>query len=79
MRARQVLVFLVTPTDDKGQGGGGLDPKHWSASGYGDTDPVATNQTPEGRGKNRRVELILMPNVEEMLDLQSLATGKAKR
>lgn len=52
--------------------GGGLNPKRWSASGYGQTDPIAANDTPEGRGKNRRVELILMPDVEEMLDLKSL-------
>jgi len=71
MRAREVLVFLVTPAEGKG-GGGGLDGKHWSASGYGDTDPVVGNDTPAGRGKNRRVELILLPNVEEMLDLKSL-------
>jgi len=52
--------------------GGNLNPKHWSASGYGQTDPIAANDTPEGRKKNRRVELILMPDVEEMLDLKSL-------
>lgn len=52
--------------------GGNLNPKRWSASGYGQTDPIVTNDSPEGRGKNRRVELILMPDVEEMLDLKSL-------
>jgi chemotaxis protein MotB len=71
MRARQVLVFLVSPPDSK-DGGGGLDAAHWSASGYGETDPVVANDSPAGRGKNRRVELILMPDVEEMLDLKSL-------
>jgi chemotaxis protein MotB len=52
--------------------GGNLNPRRWSASGYGQTDPIATNDNPEGRAKNRRVELILMPDVEEMLDLKSL-------
>ncbi len=73
MRAREVLVFLVSPKDAKGKGGGGLEPERWSAAGYGATDPVASNAGPDGRRKNRRVELILLPDVEEMLDLKSLA------
>jgi chemotaxis protein MotB len=52
--------------------GGNLNAKHWSASGYGQTDPIVANDSPEGRKKNRRVELVLMPDVEEMLDLKSL-------
>jgi chemotaxis protein MotB len=68
MRARSVLAFLT----GTGDGGGGLDPKNWSAAGYGDTDPVANNDSDEGREKNRRVELVVMPNVEEMLNLNSL-------
>lgn len=68
MRARSVLAFLSGPEES----GGGLDPKNWSAAGYGDTDPVANNDSDEGREKNRRVELVVMPNVEEMLNLNSL-------
>jgi chemotaxis protein MotB len=30
-----------------------------SAQGFGDADPVASNDTPEGRAQNRRVELTL--------------------
>lgn len=71
MRARTVLVFLISKVDSK-DGGGGLDPTHLHAAGYGETDPVAPNTTPVEREKNRRVELVLMPNVEEMLDLKSL-------
>ncbi len=69
MRAREVLVFLVDP-DTKN--GGGLKGANWSAVGYGDTDPVTSNDTPEGRQGNRRVELVVMPNVEEMIDLKTI-------
>ena len=71
MRARQVLLYLIAPVDSK-RGGGGLSPERLHAAGYGDTDPVASNATPEGRQQNRRVELVLMPDVEEMLDIRSL-------
>lgn len=71
MRARSVLVYLIAPTDSK-EGGGGLDPSRLHAAGYGDTDPVADNSTDAGRQQNRRVELVLMPDVGEMLDLRSL-------
>jgi chemotaxis protein MotB len=70
MRARSVLAFLTTSLDDDG---GGLDPTHWSAAGYAATDPVADNDSDEGREQNRRVELVVLPNVEEMLNLNSLA------
>lgn len=70
MRARAVLTYLVT---GQAEGGGGLEPRNWSAAGYADTDPLANNDTPEGRAKNRRVELVVLPNVEEMLNLNSLA------
>jgi len=71
MRAREVLVYLITPLDAK-DGGGGLAPDHLHAAGYGDTDPVVKNDTDADRQQNRRVELVLMPDVEEMLDLKSL-------
>jgi chemotaxis protein MotB len=70
MRARSVLAFLTAPSEENG---GGLKPANWSAAGYGDTDPVASNDAEEGRQKNRRVELVVQPNVEEMLNLNSLA------
>jgi chemotaxis protein MotB len=80
-RSRQVLLFLTSPAGDKAskdpkkQGGGGLDTKHWSASGFGDTDPQAgtvDHQSNEEQGKNRRVELVLQPNVEEMLNISKI-------
>ncbi len=71
MRGRQVLVYLVGAMEGE-KGGGGLNPRQLHCAGYGDTDPVADNSTDEGREANRRVELVLMPDVEEMLDLKSL-------
>jgi chemotaxis protein MotB len=68
MRAREVLTFLVSP----GPKGGGLNPGKWSAAGFSDTDPIKANDTPEGKQANRRCELVVVPNVEEMLDLKSL-------
>jgi chemotaxis protein MotB len=74
MRAREVLVFLITTRDPKDpkKSGGGLEAMRLHAAGYGETDPVAKNDTDDGRQQNRRVELVLMPDVEEMLDLRSL-------
>jgi chemotaxis protein MotB len=72
MRARQVLLYLIAPLDPKKGTGGGLNPTKLHAAGYGETDPVAKNDTDDGRQQNRRVELVLLPDVEEMLDLRSL-------
>ncbi|MEW6718966.1 MAG: OmpA family protein [Thermodesulfobacteriota bacterium] len=38
----------------------GLDPARLSAVGYGEWKPVADNSTPEGRAKNRRIEINLV-------------------
>jgi len=39
----------------------GIDPANLSAVAYGEWEPVATNDTPEGRAKNRRIEIVLVP------------------
>jgi len=66
MRARSVIVFLV----------GGkvsiLPRQHWSAAGFGDTDPVANNASKDGQQKNRRCDIIVVPSAEEMLDITAL-------
>jgi chemotaxis protein MotB len=66
MRAREVLMYLVS------EKGGALPLDRWSAAGFGDTDPIAPNETDEGRQKNRRCDLIVVPSVEEMLDLKAI-------
>jgi chemotaxis protein MotB len=72
MRARGVLLYLVSPLDKKGGGGGGLNPVLLHAAGYGETDPAVPNDDEAKRTANRRVELVLLPDVEEMLDLKQL-------
>ncbi len=47
-RAESVRAYLITR---------GIAPSRLTARGYGETRPVASNDTPEGRAHNRRVEL----------------------
>jgi chemotaxis protein MotB len=79
MRARTVLVFLISPDkgpDAKGSpSGGALDPTHFSAVGYGAMDPAqgtVDQQSTDDEKKNRRVELVLQPDVAEMLNLKEI-------
>ena len=37
----------------------GVHPNIISAKGFGDTHPVASNDSPDGRAKNRRIEIVL--------------------
>ncbi len=38
-----------------------ISPERLSAAGYGEFHPVDSNETPEGRARNRRVDLIVLP------------------
>jgi chemotaxis protein MotB len=49
-RADNVMQFMISQ---------GVNPSMVSAQGFGDADPVASNDTPQGRAQNRRVELTL--------------------
>ncbi|MGH9748042.1 MAG: OmpA family protein [Candidatus Acidiferrales bacterium] len=53
-RADTVRAYLVNQ---------GLDPGTITATGYGKSDPVATNDTAAGRQQNRRVEIIISGEV----------------
>ncbi len=47
----------------------GFPAKSLAASGYGEFDPVAANDTDKNREQNRRIEIILVPNLEELPSL----------
>ncbi|HEY3820132.1 MAG TPA: OmpA family protein [Polyangiaceae bacterium] len=57
-RALEVTSFLI---------GRGVDPHALSAAGYGEFDPADTNGTREGKAHNRRTEISLQPNIDEMV------------
>lgn len=44
----------------------GVNPEQLSAAGFGEYDPIADNDTKEGRAQNRRLEIILMPKVVDL-------------
>ncbi|HET7825837.1 MAG TPA: OmpA family protein [Anaeromyxobacter sp.] len=39
----------------------GVDPTRLSSAGYGEFQPIASNETPEGKSLNRRIEIVLAP------------------
>lgn len=44
----------------------GVDPKNLTAAGRGEYAPVTGNETAEGKSKNRRIEIILTPKLDEL-------------
>ena len=39
----------------------GVNPKQLGALGYGEFHPIADNATPEGRARNRRIAVVILP------------------
>jgi chemotaxis protein MotB len=56
-RAVTIVEFMVKA---------GFDAKNLAAAGYGEFDPVAPNDTEENRQLNRRIEIILVPDLSEL-------------
>jgi len=60
LRAVKVLRTLVTQC--------GLTPEYLNAISYGEFRPIASNETAEGRGQNRRVEITILRNHEVVIN-----------
>jgi len=56
-RAVEVVNFMV---------GSGMESGRLSAAGYADQAPLGSNDTSDGRTKNRRIEITLMPNLDDL-------------
>jgi chemotaxis protein MotB len=56
-RAVEVLNFMVAA---------GMEAKRVSAAGYADQSPVAGNDSSENKAKNRRIEITLVPNLDDL-------------
>jgi chemotaxis protein MotB len=56
-RALTVAQHLITS---------GMNPAHIVAAGYGEHEPVQSNAHEAGRQENRRIEIVLLPNVTEV-------------
>ena len=54
-RALSVVKLLVA---------NGVPPESLSGAGYGEFQPVAVNETVEGRRLNRRIEIVMLPNLD---------------
>lgn len=47
----------------------GVDPKRLTAGGRGEFNPIASNDTVDGRSKNRRTQIIITPKLDQFMDL----------
>lgn len=52
----------------------GVDPRRVGAVGYGEYRPIADNSTPEGRAKNRRIAITILP--DELAGADTVPTAK---
>ena len=61
MRATSVVKIMTTE--------GKMDQAMLTAAGRGEYMPVAPNNTAEGKAKNRRIEIILTPNLDKLFEI----------
>ncbi|MEO6772089.1 MAG: OmpA family protein [Kofleriaceae bacterium] len=69
-RAVEVVKYLVAQ---------GMKPTVLAAAGYGEFDPIVDNDTPEHRTQNRRIEIVLQPNIGDLPPLDDLGIAPQKK
>ena len=67
-RAVEVTNFMI---------GAGMEAKRLSAAGYADQSPVVPNDTSENMAKNRRIEITLVPNLDDLPPIDDALKGDA--
>lgn len=61
MRATSVVRIMVENSS--------IDEEILTAAGRGEFFPIAENDTPEGKARNRRIEVILTPNLDKLFEI----------
>lgn len=51
----------------------GISPGRFTTNWYGESSPIATNETAEGRAQNRRVNIVIVPNEKMKKDAENEA------
>jgi chemotaxis protein MotB len=68
-RAVEVVSFLIA---------NGMKPQQLSAAGFGEFDPVVPNDSPEHQAQNRRIEIVLEPNLTDLPSLDNIQAPGGK-
>lgn len=55
----------------------GVDPKRLSAAGRGEYNPLVSNDTADGKARNRRTQIIITPKLDQFMDLIDQAPGNS--
>jgi len=55
----------------------GVDPKRLTAGGRGEYNPIAGNDSPDGKARNRRTQIIITPKLDQFMELIGKAPEKA--
>ena len=51
----------------------GLPPESLSAASFGEFKPTGSNDTPDGQARNRRIEIVVVPDLSQLPGYEELA------